>query len=201
MQTMIIDIQYMFCHQVIAAQKEHISFLKSEDAACADRLRFQADIKAMIFYSPSEPGPNHSTYSVSLEIGITPISMVTRHNTSPHLVPVGRYYPSPPGDTMTVVSRTRSCLFPKMNMASVLPILCCESPLLAPPNKFSHCFKLKMTLVSTIKLTDGMLLTMETFGLFGCYDVCILFICCFCGMAGWKFVDHFTLSSRTCTPS
>jgi hypothetical protein len=64
MQTMIHGIHYVFHCQTITAQEELIVCLKSEDAAGANRLHFQADINVMILTAPTEPSPGHS-YTLS----------------------------------------------------------------------------------------------------------------------------------------
>jgi hypothetical protein len=194
--TMMNCIQDMFRHPTIMVQEERIAHLALEDAARADCLRFEADIRAIIPTVPMEPEPYQLTRSGLLDTGVAPVIVPHGHNTSPPVIPAGQYCPAPPGDTTSIASR----LFPDVNMMPVLPALCFESPCLAPPNKFSHFSKFKTTLDSSVNLTDGTLLAMETFGDGSkvSLDVLMCIHYSFAPYAEWKL--DYLLTTLICPP-
>jgi hypothetical protein len=85
MQIMITGIQYMFHRQTITYREDRLACIDSEDESQAARLRFEANIKALIATFPHEPKPIHS-----LDQGVAPEIMPHGHVPSPMALPVGQ---------------------------------------------------------------------------------------------------------------
>jgi hypothetical protein len=147
-------ITYMFHRHTITDQYDRIARLTSEDEAQADRLLFEADIKALIQNSPPSPTPIQLKHTASLHYSVVPPSMPHVHETSSLAIPVGQYYPAPPGDTATIAYDPQSHLFSDATMSPVPQCISYEYPFLSPPKTFSHCSKFKSDLESSVKLKN-----------------------------------------------